>query len=141
MASLSGFTTFDYTPRRRIMLPVIVDNKDYEFLYDSGCSAIGLITPNNRFVKYTDENTKEIAYDANSWGSGIPMRNKTSDKTFAIGNTNLSLKRVTYVDMYTSMQGLSTPFTRIGGWLGNQPFNESTLILDTINEEFVIIQN
>jgi len=43
--------------------------------------------------------------------------------------------------MYTPIQPLVTPFTRIGGWLGNQPFNESILILDTKTEEFIIVKN
>jgi len=140
MSALSGFKPFSFTGRR-IMLPVTLNNKDYEFLYDSGCSAFGLITTKNRFDSYTEETTKEVNYDANSWGNGIPMRSKITNNTFTIGNANLSLKRVTYVDMYTSIQQLMTPFTRIGGWLGNQPFNESTLILDTKTEEFILIKD
>ena len=140
IASLSGFKPFDFSGRR-IMLPITLDNKDYEFLYDSGCSAFGLITTKNRFDRYTEENTKEISYDANSWGNGIPMRSKTTNETFTVGNANLNLKRVTYVDMYTAFQPIITPFTRVGGWLGNQPFNESTLILDTKTEEFIVVKN
>ena len=41
--------------------------------------------------------------------------------------------------MYTKLQPLMTPFTRIGGWLGNQALNESALILDTKTEEFIVI--
>ncbi|WP_299124421.1 hypothetical protein [uncultured Winogradskyella sp.] len=138
MTELPEFKSFDYIGRR-IMLPVTLDNKDYEFLYDSGCSAFGLITIKSRFDDYTKESTKQINYDAKSWESSIPIRSKTSDKLFGIGNTQLSLKRVSYVDMYSWSQPLVTPFTRIGGWLGNQPFNESTLILDTKAEEFIVI--
>jgi hypothetical protein len=138
--SLSGFKKFDFSGRR-IMLPVKVDNKDYEFLYDSGCSAFGLITIKSRFEDYTDINIDEIKYDAKSWKKSLPIRSKTSNKVFAFGNVNLEIKRVSYLDMYTFVQPLMTPFTRIGGWLGNQPFNESTLILDTKAEEFIILKN
>ncbi|MEM5564999.1 hypothetical protein WNY78_07780 [Psychroserpens sp. AS72] len=140
MTSLPKFKPFDFTGRR-IMLPVTVDNKDYEFLYDSGCSAFGLITTKNRFDKYTNGNTKEVNYDAKSWKSSIPIRSKKTDKLVSIGNANLKLKRVSYVDMYTTLQPLITPFTKIGGWLGNQPFNESTLIIDTKTEEFTVIKD
>lgn len=139
MKTLADFKPFDYVGRR-IMLPVTLDNKNYEFLYDSGCSAFGLITIKSRFNKYTDESTKQINYDAKSWESSIPIRSKTSNKQFSIGNTQLSLKRVSYVDMYAWSQPIITPFTRIGGWMGNQPFNESTLILDTKTEEFIVIK-
>lgn len=140
IAALQDFKSFDFSGRR-IMLPVTLDNKNYEFLYDSGCSAFGLITIKSRFDTYTEESTKQINYDAKSWESSIPIRSKVSNKLFNIGNANLKLKRVSYVDMYRPLQPLITPFTRIGGWLGNQPFNESTLILDTKKEEFIIIED
>jgi len=141
MKELPPFKAFDFTPRRRIMLPVTLDNKQYEFLYDSGCSAFGLITIKSRFNKYTDKETAPLAYGANSWGSNIPIITKPSNKLFSIGTTNLKLKRVSYVDMYTITQPFITPFTRIGGWMGNQPFNESTLILDTKAHEFIVLTN
>jgi len=139
MQTLTEFKTFDYTARRRIMFPVTLDQKDYEFLYDSGCSAFGLITIKSRFHNYTDPNTEPIDYGANSWGSNIPIITKPTNKQFDIGNTTLSLKRVSYVDMYTMTQPFITPFTRIGGWMGNQPFNESILIIDTKTEEFMVL--
>jgi len=139
MTSLTEFKSFDFSGRR-VMLPVVLDNKDYEFLYDSGCSAFGLITIKSRFDSYTEDNIEQINYDAKSWDSSIPIRSKESDKGFSIGNTNLKLKRVSYVDMYRAMQPLITPFTRIGGWLGNQPFNESILILDTQANECIVIK-
>lgn len=140
MSSLSGFRKFDFTGRR-IMLPVKVNDKEYEFLYDSGCSAFGLITIKSRFEDYTDKNINEIKYDAKSWEKSLPIKSKTSDKIFTFGTVNLQIKRVSYVEMYTAMQPLITPFTRIGGWLGNQAFNESTLVLDTKTEEFIILKN
>lgn len=140
MAALPNFKSFDF-PGRRIMLPVTLDNKDYEFLYDSGCSAFGLITIKSRFDKYTDENTKQVNYDAKAWEGSIPIRSKETDKLFTIGGTDLKLKRVSFVDMYGITQPLITPFTRVGGWLGNQPFTESTLILDTKTEEFIVVDN
>ncbi|PQJ78615.1 hypothetical protein [Polaribacter porphyrae] len=138
MKSLPDFKKFDFTGRK-IMLPVKVDHKDYEFLYDSGCSAFGLITIKSRFEKYSNAKTEEIKYDAKSWDDKIPIRSKYTDHLFTVGSATLTLKRVSYVDMYTITQPLVTPFTRIGGWLGNQPFNESMLILDTKKEEFVVI--
>lgn len=137
METLEEFESFNFAGRR-IMLPVTLNNKSYEFLYDSGCSAFGLITTKKRFKKYTDKDTAVIAYGANSWGSSLPIISKLSNQPFTIGNATLSLKRVSYVDMYTAMQPLVTPFTRIGGWLGNQPLNEYTLIFDTKTEEFII---
>ena len=140
MKLLPEFTPFDFTGRR-IMLPITINDKDYELFYDSGCSAFGLITTKNRFDKYSDEHTEVIAYNAKSWDSSIPITSKLTKQPITIGNSDLSLKRVSYIDMYTWSQSLVTPFTKIGGWLGNQPFNESTLILDTKNQEFIVIKD
>lgn len=140
MKNLPKFKPFDYAGRR-IMLPVTIDEKYYELFYDSGCSAFGLITIKSRFNRYSDETTEAIVYDAKSWDSSIPITSKTTNQPIKIGNSELSLKRVSFVDMYTPMQPLVTPFTRIGGWLGNQPFNESILILDTKKEEFIVYED
>ncbi|MEL6945424.1 MAG: hypothetical protein AAFO82_22455, partial [Bacteroidota bacterium] len=108
MDRLGNFSPFDFAGRR-IMLPVRMDNKNYEFLYDSGCSAFGLITTKNRFKKYASKEVETISYGANSWGSSLPITSRLSDKVFDIGNETLSLTRVSYVDMYTVMQPLVTP--------------------------------
>ena len=137
MQKLGGFKTFDF-PGRRVMLPAKVDGKDYEFLYDSGCSAFGLITTKQRFKSYTKESTPLVSYSAKSWDDTIDINSKFSDHPFTIGGTQLPIKRVSYVDMYAFVQPLVTPFTRIGGWMGNQAFNESNLILDTKTNEFLV---
>lgn len=140
MKTLPKFKPFDFTGRR-IMLPVTINEKDYELFYDSGCSAFGLITIKSRFDKYSDESTEVIAYNAKSWDSSIPITSKTTNQLISVGDTELSLKRVSFIDMYTFVQPIVTPFTQVGGWLGNQPFNESTLIIDTKTEEFMILQD
>ena len=138
MQDHKDFKAFDF-PGRRIMLPVTVDGKDYEFLYDSGCSAFGLITTKQRFKKYTEASNPLISYAAKSWQDEIAIHTKISDYTFTMGGTELSFKRVSCVDMYAFFQPLVTPLTRIGGWMGNQSINESQLILDTQTNEFMII--
>ncbi|OEK00681.1 hypothetical protein BFP97_03790 [Roseivirga sp. 4D4] len=140
MTSLSPFQPFDFKGRR-IMLPAVVDGKNLELLYDSGCSAFGIITTRNRFKRYTNEETEAVEYGANSWGSSIPILSKTTNEPIQIGSTNLSMERASYVNMYAWTQRFVTPFTRIGGWLGNRPFVESTLILDTKTEEFTIVKS
>jgi len=138
MKNYRNFKDFDF-PGRRVMLPVTVDGKDYEFLYDSGCSAFGLITTKQRFKKYTEESDALISYAAKSWEDKISIHTKISDHPFSIGGAELTLNRVSCVDMYAFFQPLITPFTRIGGWMGNQAINESKLILDTQTNEFLII--
>jgi len=140
MLSLPDFKPFDFRGRR-FMLPAKIDGRELELFYDSGSSAFGLITSKNRYDRYTDKNSEEIKYDVNSWGDALPIHHKSTNKMMEIGNSNLDLKRISYVDMYADYQQFMTPFTRIGGWLGNKPFSECTLILDTRKQEFVIIKS
>ena len=123
------------------MLPTKINNKKLELFYDSGASAFGIITTKNRYNKMTSKSTEETSYDANSWGSFMPICSKNTDITMEMGKTRLDLERVSYVNMYAPYQKFISPFTRIGGWLGNRPFTESVLILDTIEEEFVVMEN
>ncbi|MAD96478.1 MAG: hypothetical protein CMB99_04040 [Flavobacteriaceae bacterium] len=138
MTNSSGFHPFDF-PGRRIMLPVQIDGKEYEFLYDSGCSAFGLITTKNRFERYTDEASPLISYAAKSWTDKIDINTKISNHPFMIGGAKLTLNRVSFVNMYSFVQPLMTPFTRIEGWMGNQALNQSTLIIDTKTKRFKVI--
>ncbi len=139
MASLGNFQPFDFKGRR-FMLPATIDGNALELFYDSGSSAFGLITSKYRYDKYTDKQTKEIDYSANRWGDALPIHHKPTQKMITIGGSNLELKRISYVDMYAKYQKFMSPFTRIGGWLGNKPFTEITLILDTKKEEFIVIK-
>lgn len=140
MNNLGDFASFDFKGRR-FMLPAVINDKVLELFYDSGASTFGLITTKNRYDRYTDESQEEIRYNANKFGDPIPICHRSSTTTMEIGNSNLNLKRVSYVDMYANYQGLMTPFTRIGGWLGNRPFDQNTLIFDTIKEEFIVIES
>jgi len=134
------FNPFKYKGRR-ILFPVEINKQKLELIYDSGCSAFGLITSKNRYVNFTEQKTKEINYVGKRWGDDLPIHHKESKKWMKIGNERLTLIRVSYVDMYANFQHLLTPFTKIGGWLGNKPFLESTLIIDTKNKTFYILKN
>ena len=140
MSSLSGFQAFAFDGRR-FMLPTQIAGKELELFYDSGCSAFGLITSKKRFDDYTDEKEKEVKYEGKRFGESLTIHHKSSNETMEIGHATLPLKRISYVDIYADYQRFMTPFTRIGGWLGNKPFTESTLILDTKKEEFIVIES
>ena len=138
MDELGAFQSFDFKGRR-LMLPAKIQGKALELFYDSGCSAFGLLTSKNRYDQYTNESDREIHYSANSFGASIPVFHKTSSESMEIGNTTLSLRRVSYVDWHDRLQGFFSRFTNIGGWLGNKPFVDEVLILDTIAEEFLVV--
>lgn len=140
MASLGHFKSFSHDGRR-FMLPVEIEGNELELFYDSGCSAFGLITSANRYKKFTNLGDKEIKYEGNRFGESLTIFHKNSDKRISIGGMQLNLERVSYVDIYSSLQKFMTPFTRIGGWLGNKPFIEHAIIFDTKREEFIVVKN
>lgn len=140
MDSLTGFQPFDFAGRR-MMLPSEIDGKQLTLLYDSGSSAFGLITTKKRYQDYSDDEREEIRYSANNMGRQIPICHKSTDQMIAIGNATLLLKRISYVDMFAGMQKFVSPFSKVGGWLGNKPFLESMMIFDTKTEEFLVIES
>jgi len=138
MDTLPEFKPFNFKGRR-FMLPANLAGKKRDLFYDSGSSAFGLITHKGQYKKLTDKKDEEFVYDANSWGDKLPIRHKAASKKIQIGGAELDLKRVAYMDKYSWAQRLIAPFSKIGGWLGNLPFTDAMLILDTKKEEFLVI--
>lgn len=138
LADLGSFTPFEFKGRR-IMLPAEMDGKTRKLFYDSGSSAFSFITTKNRCEDMASENSEEIRYEANSWGSSVPICHMTTEKKIKFGETNLDVRRVSYIDMYTPIQSMMAPFSKVDGWLGNKTFTESKLVLDTKEMEFMVI--
>lgn len=132
------FEDFNFAGRR-MMLPAILDGKKHDLFYDSGSSAFGLITSKGRFEDYSQDESPLIRYETNSWGNSIPICHKETELQMEIGGTKLALGRVSYIDMYTPVQGILAPFSDIGGWLGNKAFLDSKLILDCQKDEFLVL--
>ncbi len=135
---LGSFTPFKFKGRR-IMLPASIDGSDVELFYDSGCSAFGLLTSKYHYDRLTDPNEKEIAYGANRHGDSVPIHHKSSDRSISLGATELPLKRVSYAELYNFLQ---TTVGRVigGGFFGNKSLTESTLIIDAVTNEFLVVK-
>jgi len=134
-----SFKPFQFAGRR-MMLPAILEGQEHDLFYDSGSSAFGLITTRGRFEDYSDESSPLIRYDANSWGNSVPICHKETELKMQMGGQHLPLGRVSYIDMYTPIQGILAPFSAIGGWLGNKAFLDCKLILDCQTEEFIVLK-
>lgn len=140
MNRIESFTAFDFRGRR-IMLPTTVGDKQLELLYDSGCSAFGLITSKKRYLKYSAPDQKEVSYQGSRWGDALPIYHKSSRSMLQMGGSAVPLARISYVDMYGDFQHFMTPFTSIGGFLGNMPFLDHVLILDTQSKQFAVVKS
>ena len=138
MLSRVDFKPFDFKGRR-LMLPAEIRKKKLELFYDTGSSSFGLITNKYRFDRNTEKDSAELKLAGNSWGESIPIVHKNTVQTIEIGGGSRPLVRISYIDRYAKYQKFISPFTRIGGWLGNKPFINSTMIIDTKKDEFVVI--
>lgn len=137
MNNLGEFAPFQFKGRR-IMLPARISGSNVELFYDSGCSAFGLLTSKYHYDRLTDPEVKEIAYDANRFGESVPIHHKPSDLQIELGTTEIRLGRISYAEMYNLLQSTVGRFVG-GGFLGNKSLVESTLIIDTKANEFLVL--
>lgn len=137
MNAQGAFVPFGFKGRR-IMLPAAIDGTAMQLFYDSGCSSFGLLTSQYHFERFSDAAVDEINLSVGRHGDSVAVHHKPCDLTVTLGNAELPLKRVSYVELYGFLQ---TTVGRLvdGGFLGNKSLTESTLILDTRASEFLVI--
>lgn len=137
LESQGKFTPFEFRARR-VMLPTTIDGSDMWLFWDSGCSSFGLFTSKYHFDNYAKPGGDGIVFDANRFGDKVPTHHMPCDLVATFGETRVPLKRVSYVRAYT---GLQSTFGRFidGGFFGNKSLTDSTLILDTKRQEFLVV--
>ncbi|XZE53618.1 hypothetical protein SH139x_005376 [Planctomycetaceae bacterium SH139] len=134
--ALGVFRPFRF-PGRRVMLPAEIDGTQMEMFYDSGCSPFGLFTSKHHYDRYADPEGDQISVGANRFGDSIPVHHSSCKLSVLFGDTKLRLRRVSYVDQYVPLQSLFGRFVD-GGFMGNKFLLDSTMILDTQSNEFLI---
>ena len=141
-SALGTFTPFDFKGRK-IVMPVTFDGASENVIYDSGCSSFGLLTSNHYYDHYSDANEPEIALNVNRHGSPVFIHHRRSELTATFGDTELPLKRISYANLYPTVQALVGRFSSYAGFigvLGNETLTESTLILDGKSQEYLVIK-
>lgn len=141
MDSLGTFSPFDFKGRK-IVLPVTIEGTSENVIYDSGCSAFGLLTSGYYYDQYSDPSEPEVNYNGNRHGDPIPIHHRTCDLVATFGDTELALKRISYVNLYAPVQALVGRFSGFAGFigvLGNEPLTESTLIFDAKTNEYLVV--
>ncbi|MFK7817204.1 MAG: hypothetical protein AB8G99_00675 [Planctomycetaceae bacterium] len=135
------FTPFAFKGRR-IILPVRVAGGDEHVFWDSGCSSFGLLTSAYYYHKLTDADVEETRFNANRHGDPVFIHRRESAQPIEFGSTSCSIKNIAYANLYEAAQ---TAFGRFSGlvgfigFLGNQPFNDCTLVIDSQQNEFLVI--
>lgn len=134
---LGTFSPFEF-PGRRVLLPTTINGTQMQVLWDSGCSSFGLITSKYHFENYTNPQADGYRFAANRFGDKVAIHHKPTDLVATYGDTDVPLTRVSYVEMYAGLQSALGRFVD-GGFIGNKSLTASTLILDTKEKEFLLV--
>lgn len=136
-SELSNFSDFKFN-KRRILLPAIIDKQELNLLYDSGTSAFELVTNKENWLAYAEKNGKTTTSKGNSWGNKLTINTKPADKRITIGNKNLKLSEVTYIEGTSATQNMLMRLSGMEGMIGNKLFINQIVILDCRNEKFKV---
>ncbi|OEK04345.1 hypothetical protein [Roseivirga misakiensis] len=136
-AELSNFSDFNFN-KRRILLPATIDQEELNLLYDSGTSAFELVTNQESWLAYGDENGKITTSAGNSWGNTLTVKTRPANKQIDIGNKRLKLSEVTYIEGTSATQNMLMRLSGMEGMIGNKLFINQKVILDCKNEKFKV---
>lgn len=140
--ALGTFTPFEFKGRK-IVMPVTIEGATENVIYDSGCSAFGLLTSSYYYDRYSDATESEIQLNVNRHGDPVHVHHRTCDQVVNFGDTELPFKRISYVNLYPTVQtlvGRLSGFAGFIGVLGNETLTESTLILDAKSNEYLVVK-
>ena len=132
--------TFD---GRKIFLSAKLNDEPASLWYDSGSSAFELIVEESTFKELAKPGAQKTTYSGNSWGKKIPIHNIESNGLFEFGEISVPLTYVTYMEMPNKLQAWLMKASNIGGDLGgmtgNKLFLGKTLVLDTPNLQYTVL--
>lgn len=132
-SELKNFTnkTFDFKfKKRKIIIPVILDNNKEQFLYDSGSSAFELLTNKDIWEKAKLKNSEIKVDKGNSWGNILTTYTAETDKIIVFQNVQIPLHQITYIDGYSKSQYYLMKYSGMSGMLGNKIFMQKQLYID-----------
>ena len=132
--------TFD---GRKTFLSAKLNDEPASLWYDSGSSAFELIVEESTFKELAKPGAQKTTYSGNSWGKKIPIHNIESNGLFEFGEISVPLTYVTYMEMPNKLQAWLMKASNIGGDLGgmtgNKLFLGKTLVLDTPNLQYTVL--
>lgn len=123
---------FDFKfKKRRIIIPAELNNKQENFLYDSGSSAFELITNKEIWENLKTPQSKIKIESGNSWGNILKTYTAESNNFILFNKTKIPLKEVTHIEGYSIIQYSLMKFSGMSGMLGNKIFLKNSVFIDT----------
>ena len=133
--------TFD---GRKVFLSAKLNDKPASLWFDSGSSAFELIVEESTFLKLAKPGAERETFLVNSWGTKVTAHNIESNGMFEFGTTSVPLTNVTNFEWPNKLQAFILKAANIGGDLGgmtgNKLFLGKTLVLDTPNLRYALME-
>ncbi|GAA3947731.1 hypothetical protein GCM10022406_31910 [Hymenobacter algoricola] len=125
---------------RRILFDATVRGKQEQMLFDTGTSAFALLTSQSIWQQLAQPGARPRVTAVNSWGKTLTAHTVATGEALHLGAATVPLQTVTYMEGTSLMQNLLTRFSGMGGMLGNEPFDNRTVILDVQGSRFGLVQ-
>lgn len=138
VATLASARPFSFRGRR-VFLPATLQGEDTEVWFDSGSSAFSLIVDEDRFHELAADGASPSSYVGNSWGKPVTVHGVAAEGSMAIGDTELPLGTVSWIEWPDGLQAFMMSLSDWGGMIGNQIFAGKRLVLDTDRSLFAVL--
>lgn len=121
--------------KRKIIVHGNLNGKDEKFLYDSGTSAYELLTNKENWEKLRLPQSKVNIEKAQSRPNILTTYTAESNSMIRLGNKNVPLNEVTYVEGFSQTQYMLMKFSGMTGMLGNKVFLKNKIYIDCAHEK------
>jgi hypothetical protein len=138
------FTKFIF-PNRKIFIPTEIEGLKSDVLFDTGSSVCDLMTSEENYNLLAKIGAKPYRNDGYTWGEKSYSYTINSDAIYKFDTFSIPCKTVSYPGIEESWKRTALKFgmyrLKILGITGNKMFLNKTVIVDTKNLKFGIIEN
>lgn len=124
---------------RRVLLDATVQDEPRQLLFDSGSSAFSLLTSQDTWSTMIQPSATVQHAAVNSMGRTLHAYTAPTSTAMQLGNVAVPFRTVTYIEGTSLKESLLMRFSGMGGMLGNEPFTQRTIILDTKGGRFGLV--
>lgn len=122
--------------KRKLLFEARINERALNLLFDSGSSGYQWITDKKNWEQARVPQAAVREEKGNSWGRTLTVYTSAAQGDITMGQTQVPLREVTYVEGYSRTQELLMRFSGMEGMIGNKFFLGRTLVLDVKNERY-----
>jgi hypothetical protein len=130
---------FSYRERRILLGDVHVDGEPTDLMFDTGSSALALLTSAGKWRKMTGDGAGSEQFQVNSWGRKVMAFVAPTQSRISFGPVVMPLETVAYTEGVSPAQQLMMSAAGVGGMTGNKLFVNRILVLDGVNKRYAVL--